>query len=137
MDTRFWGPSGWRLLHSITFTYNPVSDKVAVRKVFESLPFVLPCKYCRTSLSSYMKELPLEPALESKSKLSKWLWMIHNKVNDKLKDQGINTKQNPSFHQVEVFYNELLKRGCSRTDFPGWDFLFSIVDLHPSAKGLR
>ena len=21
MDTRFWGPSGWKLLHSITFNY--------------------------------------------------------------------------------------------------------------------
>jgi hypothetical protein len=28
-----------------------------------------------------METHPLEPALESKTALSKWLWVIHNEVN--------------------------------------------------------
>ena len=54
MDTRFWGPDGWKLLHSITENYPTVPDKKnkdLYRKFFLSLPYVLPCVYCRKSLT--------------------------------------------------------------------------------------
>lgn len=131
MDTRFWGPSGWRLLHSISFAYNPDTDRAATQRVFESLPFVLPCKYCRTSLTEYMEEDPLEPALASRDSFTRWFWKIHNQVNAKLRNQKILKKQDPPFEKVRVFYDEFFQRGCSKTEFPGWDFLFSILDLYP------
>jgi hypothetical protein len=136
MDTRFWGPSGWRLLHTISFAYHP-RDVSAFREFFHTLPFVLPCKFCRTSLSEYMKEYPLEPALKSRDTLSRWLWTIHNQVNSKLRSQNLNVDPDPSFEQVRVFYEELLSIGCTKTEFPGWDFLFSIADLHPLSKEAR
>jgi hypothetical protein len=43
MDTRFWGPSGWRLLHLITYTYDPITQRHAMRKFLEALPYILPC----------------------------------------------------------------------------------------------
>lgn len=134
MDTRFWGPSGWRLLHSITFAYIPHTEKNSVRQMFEMLPFVLPCKFCRASLTEYMKVDPLEPALESRDALTKWLWRIHNQVNAKLRIQKLNVEKDPPFEKVAEFYNELLAAGCSQTEFPGWDFLFSIAELHPMSK---
>lgn len=137
MDTRFWGPSGWRLLHTITFAYIPRTDKVTVREMFSMLPFVLPCKYCRTSLAEYMDRHQLEPALESRETLTKWLWKIHNEVNSKLRNQKLPVKPDPPFEDVEKFYKQILATGCSRTDFPGWDFLFSIADLHPYSKSAR
>lgn len=133
MDTRFWGPSGWRLLHTISFAYNP-KDKTNVKQLFEALPFVLPCKFCRTSLTEYMEEDPLEPALESSRSLTRWLWRIHNMVNSKLRSQKIPVDSDPPFESVENFYNDILARGCSKTEFPGWDFLFSIADLHPMSR---
>jgi Erv1 / Alr family len=137
MDTRFWGPSGWRLLHSITFAYIPHSDKISVREMFTMLPFVLPCKYCRTSLTEYMERHPLEPALESRHALTRWLWKIHNEVNSKLRNQKLPVKPDPPFEDVEKFYRNILTTGCSRTEFPGWDFLFSIADLHPYSMSAR
>ena len=68
MDTKFWGPSGWKLLHLITFTYEPSQSK-AVGKFFELLPFVLPCKFCRASLTEYMDDDPID--LKSKATLTK------------------------------------------------------------------
>lgn len=130
MDTRFWGPSGWRLLHLITFTYTP-SDRSAVEKVFTTLPFVLPCKFCRNSLTEYMEEDPLKPALESRISLSRWLWRIHNKVNDKLCKQGLLSEHNPSFDTVKKVYQERVDAGCIKTEFEGWEFLFSIAENHP------
>lgn len=136
MDTRFWGPSGWRFLHSVTFSYE-LERKSAVRTLFETLPFVLPCKFCRTSLQEYMEVDPLDPALESKDTLSRWLWRIHNKVNAKLRSQGQQVDPDPSFEKVQTFYEDLLSAGCSKTEFPGWDFLFSIADLHPLSSIAR
>jgi hypothetical protein len=136
MDTRFWGPSGWRLLHTITFAYNPI-DKPNIKRLFETLPYVLPCKYCRKSLSEYMEYFPLEPALQSRETLTRWLWKIHNEVNSKLRTQGLKRVEDPSFKDVEDFYTDILETGCSRTEFPGWDFLFSIADLHPFSRSSR
>ena len=136
MDTRFWGPSGWRFLHTVTFSYEP-ARKNAFRTFFEALPFVLPCKFCRTSLQEYMEADPLDPALESKDVLCRWLWRIHNKVNAKLRSQGQPVDPDPSFEKVQSFYADLLAAGCSKTEFPGWDFLFSIADMHPLSRLAR
>jgi hypothetical protein len=134
MDTRYWGPSGWRLLHTITFAYVPHTDKVKMKEFFLTLPFVLPCKYCRTSLSEYMDSYPIDPALESRELLTRWLWKIHNEVNSKLRNQRITKVEDPPFEDVERYYKNILSSGCSRTSFPGWEFLFSIADLHPLSQ---
>jgi len=77
---------------------------------------------------------PLEPALESKELLTKWLWRIHNEVNAKLRSQKLNVEKDPPFEKVAEFYEDILATGCSQTDFPGWDFLFSVAELHPMSK---
>lgn len=134
MDTRFWGPSGWIFLHQISFAYQPDLQKDTVRKLLQELPFVLPCKFCRASLTTYMREIPLEPALKSQKTLSKWMYDIHNKVNDKLRNQGQPVPENPSFEPIEKFYRESLASGCTKTHFPGWNFLFSIAENHPLSR---
>lgn len=136
MDTRFWGPSGWRLLHTAAFAYDP-ENKSNVGELFEMLPFVLPCKYCRASLTEYMEADPLKDALESKTTLTRWLWRIHNQVNKKLRSQSLQVEDDPPFEKVSEFYESILASGCSRTEFPGWDFLFSIAELHPLSKSAK
>jgi hypothetical protein len=79
----------------------------------------------------------LDEALESRSKLTRWLWKIHNEVNSKLRNQKLLSTLDPPFEDVEHYYKQLLSTGCSRTEFPGWDFLFSIADLHPYSKSAR
>ena len=156
MDTRFWGPSGWRLLHLITFTYEPIGakrlgerlgqtssgvgeprQKESVRELFSMLPFVLPCKFCRASLVQYMRKEPLEPALKSRATLTRWLYKIHNHVNSKLRDQGLLKDADPSFADVKKVYEDRVAAGCIRTEFEGWDFLFSIADNHPFSQNAK
>jgi hypothetical protein len=84
-----------------------------------------------------MERYSLEDALQSRAKLTRWLWKIHNEVNSKLRNQRISVNSDPSFEEVEEFYKDILSSGCSRTEFPGWDFLFSIADLHPYSKTAR
>jgi hypothetical protein len=127
MDTRWWGPSGWRLLHLIA-----ASPYAAANRTFwEMLPFVLPCKFCRASLSEYYEKHPI-PA--SRDAFPKWLWTIHNCVNGKLRSQGQTLEQDPPFKAVQERYEAFLTQGCTKTSFPGWEFLFCIADNHPTAS---
>lgn len=136
MDTRFWGPSGWKLLHLIPFADESISNRKSICEFFEVLPYILPCKFCRASLSVYMKELPV--SCKSPLALQKWIWQIHNKVNGKLRSQGLAADPDPPFLSVQKMYLEKYKQGCSRTTFDGWEFLFSVAENHPlsqSGKG--
>ena len=59
MNTQFWGPPGWELLHILTFNYpkNPTEkQKTEWELFFKSIGFVLPCKYCRESYKFFLKE---------------------------------------------------------------------------------
>jgi hypothetical protein len=136
MDTKFWGPSGWRLLHTLTFTYQPAKQKAAMRDFLETLPFVLPCKFCRHSLTEYY--CADAPDLTSAATLSRWLWRIHNKVNTKLRSQGQTLPPDPTYAAVKRMYSESLPTNGNEAcqSFPGWDFLFSIAYSHPlTVKG--
>jgi len=85
-----------------------------------------------------MEADPLDHSvLESKDALCRWLWRIHNQVNAKLRSQRIPLEPDPPFEKVRTFYNDLLSAGCSKTEFPGWDFLFSIADIHPYSQIAR
>jgi hypothetical protein len=134
MDTRYWGPSGWRLLHLISFS--GAANRADLCAFFEVLPYVLPCKWCRHSLSGYIQKDPVECALKE-DRLPRWLWRIHNDVNAKLRGQGIPTAPDPSFAKVKQVYEERLAAGCSRTVFEGWEFLFSVADTHPKGRDAK
>ncbi|NDB84676.1 MAG: hypothetical protein EB127_18525, partial [Alphaproteobacteria bacterium] len=120
MDTRYWGPSGWELFHLIAFkSENP-------EKILGMMKDVLPCKFCRESTAQYTEELPL------KGDPGKWLYDIHNKVNQKLRSQCMNDPQvinpgpDPSFDEIKKRYESL-----KPSKVPGRDFLFSIAANYP------
>ena len=129
MDVSFWGPSGWKLLHLIA------AANKKPRPFWALIPFVLPCKFCRSSLTQYYYDLP--PPLRNKAPMDKWLWKIHNNVNAKLRSQGQTVDPDPPFKEVKALYDTQLTQGCTRTEFPGWNFLFSIADNHPLSSPSR
>ena len=132
MDTRYWGPSGWRLLHLISFS--PTVDPKYLNAFFWTIPYVLPCKHCRKSFSENMDKEPIDTATSP----ARWLWRMHNKVNAKLRAQHLQkVVADPPFKPVETLYKERLASGCSRTVFEGWEFLFSIAEAHPLSRQLR
>lgn len=134
MDTKYWGPSAWKLLHMASFQYDPTTQHAQMLKFVEHLPYVLPCKFCRKSLTEYYDADPPSAALGSATTFSKWLWRIHNCVNAKLRSQGQTIPKDPSYKAVADTYKDYLAQGCSQTSFPGWEFLFSILDTHPLSK---
>lgn len=120
MDTRYWGPSGWQLFHLVSFR------SLHPEEVLLQMKDVLPCKFCRASTTEFVHDHPL------RSDPAKWLYEIHNMVNNKLRTQCkddhtvINPGEDPSFEEVKKHYMSL-----KPTAIPGRDFLFSIAINYP------
>ena len=134
MDTRFWGPSGWCLLHLVAANPNHKSLK-AVKEWFELLEYVLPCKYCRASFHDYLNLQPLTLAtVTDREAFSRWLFDIHNRVNGKLRDQELLTTADPSWPSVRDKYYTMQAGLCESQPFVGWDFITSIAYATPDAK---
>ena len=131
MDTRFWGPSGWKLLHLIAAE----PGDAAVYEWFALLPFVLPCKYCRASLQEYYEKKPLSLELVRSANFGHWLYEIHNMVNAKLRDQGLLNTSDPSWISIKNYYKSLRASLCGKSPIIGWDFFASIAYTTPT-KGI-
>lgn len=120
MMTKVWGPAGWLFLHSVTFGYpytiNSSNPDHATKKndylnFFYYLGKVLPCKYCRDSYMEFFKDLNLENNLDTRDHLCRWLYDMHNKVNNKL---GVPECQIPSYTEIKDRY-EKFRAKCKKT----------------------
>ena len=90
LQTKLWGSHMWEAVHSISFGY-PVKpteqDKKNYKAFFIVLKFVLPCIFCRRSYSEFIITEPTvlnDSVLESRETLTKWVYMLHERVNKKL-----------------------------------------------------
>ena len=128
MDTRFWGPSGWKLLHLICA--EPAHDNHALAEFFETIPYILPCKFCRASLTDYYRQHPFSP-----HHLPKWMYTIHNCVNDKLRKQGLHPAADPTYAQVKKIDQQ--KQTWDQQMLPLWDFFFSVAYHHPKQSAFH
>ena len=121
IDTRWWGPSGWQLFHLIAFT------SPNAREVLDDMKDVLPCKYCRASTTEFVKKHPPQ------GDLGKWLFEIHNMVNNKLRTQCaedpkvINPGPDPDYEDVKKRYLAM-----KPTAVPGRDFLMAVAYNYPA-----
>jgi len=122
MDTRYWGPSGWQLIHLIAFrSPNPQELLLMIQKI-------LPCKFCRESTADYANEIPMQ------KDTGRWAYDLHNRVNHKLRSQCkddptvTDPGPDPSFEDIRQRYMSM-----KPTAVPGRDFLFSIAINYPDS----
>lgn len=108
--TRLWGPSGWMFLHCVSFGYpykiDPTNQEHIDKqndyyRFFYYLGKVMPCKYCRNSYMEFFTKSSPMSQLGSRKEFTKWLYDIHNMVNDKL---GVPKCEIPTFEEVEEKY---------------------------------
>lgn len=126
-----WGPALWPLLHSIAH-YSPASP-ATMSNFLLSVAKVLPCIYCRNSFTEYIAALPFEPYLSS-GRMAEWMYLIHNKVNDKLRRQGIPEAQqrDPPLEAVIQKYDAYVQTVNEKTRvMPGWKALYAIAAAYP------
>lgn len=138
MDTRFWGPSGWKLLHLIAAEYQYSAESaLSFANFFETIPYILPCKFCRASLTDYYRQHPyqLDHGMNPTLDVKKWMYTIHNCVNAKLRSQGLHAERDPTYAQVKKIYEQ--KRTWDQQLLPLWDFFFSVAYHHPKQSAFH
>ena len=141
MDTRFWGPPAWVMLHTIAQGFNKDNES-AFKTFYSNLRNVLPCIYCRNSFSEFLEKCPIRTG--SRREFNKWLYAIHNLVNDKLRKQGLVQWNNPSFADVDARYRAMYSavydhlNTCKSKSAPhatddimGWNFLYCLAFNYP------
>jgi len=87
LDPNFWGPSGWKFLHSIAEGYPEQPDeehKRSATNFYSSLRSLLPCSRCCDHCCAKLESDPVEPHVESRDALVKWVFDFHNQVNERL-----------------------------------------------------
>lgn len=94
IKTSFWGPHAWNFLFSAIAGSYPIryipENKDHQKRVkgfinlFNSLKETLPCVYCRQSYAIFLKELPMKDHLGTRLSMMHWLYLLHDKVNQKL-----------------------------------------------------
>lgn len=118
IDTNYWGPSAWQLFHLIAFlSPNPQDTLLDMKDM-------LPCKFCRASTTEYTATLPISSCEDP----GRWLYELHNKINQKLRVQSktdpmiLPPPPDPSFEEVQSRYQRM-----KPTAVPGRDFLMSVA----------
>jgi len=115
MQTRVWGPAGWLFLHSIAQNYpwKPTEEqKVNYLFFFKLVGNVLPCRYCRESYQGFIEHPDTQlniDVMKSRVTLVRWLYLIHNKVNEKL-----NISTGPTLKEVWNKY-ESFRSKCTKS----------------------
>lgn len=127
MNTKKWGPHAWTFLHCIAYNYKK-KDRTLYRNFFILLGEMLPCKYCRISYQYFIKEKPINKYLNVSDGVFRWLYEIHNLVNNKLRCQKATTKKDPKYDKICDLYKKLNnnKKDC-RCLYSGWYFIHSLI----------
>jgi predicted PurR-regulated permease PerM len=135
MHPCIWGPSGWKFLHSITLNYsdNPTEkEKQDIINFFQTLPAVLPCDACAEHLTQHYTKYPIKNSINSRDELVKWLFDIHNEVNQSL---GKSIKKFDDFineykAEAKKFKGKPLNMVCSDVSiFKSPTYLFLLLLL--------
>jgi hypothetical protein len=87
LDPTVWGPHYWFFLHTISMSYPNRPNAVTKKKYYEfiqNLPLFIPVESISGELSKLIDEYPIAPYLDNRESFVRWVWFIHNKVNQKL-----------------------------------------------------
>ncbi len=84
MNPDKWGRHLWKSIHYIALGYpnNPdITVKNAYKTFYLDLWKYIPCYKCAKNYIQHLKELNIEPYLDSTEKLFEWTVLLHNIVN--------------------------------------------------------
>jgi hypothetical protein len=104
LDPKVWGPHYWFFLHTISMSYPLRPNSVTKKKYYEfiqNLPLFIPVENIAGEFSKLLDQYPITPYLDSRDAFIRWVWFIHNKINEKLEKNKISLNK---FY--ELYYEE-------------------------------
>ncbi len=88
-----WGPKYWFFLHTIAMCYPNHPNAVTKKKYYEfiqNIPMFIPVENMANDFSKLLDEYPITPYLDDRESFIRWVWFIHNKINEKLEKPKIS-----------------------------------------------
>ncbi len=76
IDPAIWGPSGWKLVHTLAAYAEKDPSVIAV---FPHFFVLLPCPACQKNYQQHLRELPLPT---DPKKMLRWSYDLHQRVNN-------------------------------------------------------
>jgi hypothetical protein len=115
LSTKMWGPNGWYFLFSCIMGGYPIKidkrnkDHSNIKRHFKnmilSLGYTMPCIFCRESFRGFCKELPIDKHMKGRIELMHWLYLIRNKVNEKLIAQEQKCYNDEKKRLKKIYHN--------------------------------
>jgi hypothetical protein len=130
ISPQHWGPSGWSILHRISF-YLSSGDIDDVIRFFQTLQYVLPCTKCRRNISTHLNCLPIPDKV---GEVPKWVWKLHTRISKSIKTDYMA----PSWSSVKAQYSST-KGNYMPKDYDYTQehaFLFALEETHPSKRSI-
>ena len=96
LDPKVWGPHYWFFLHTLAMTYPHHPNTVTKKKYYEfiqNLPLFLPVEEISSSFSKLIEIYPITPYLDNRDSFVRWMYFIHNKINEKLEKPQITLNE--------------------------------------------
>lgn len=92
-----WGSSFWITAHVVAAAYPKtptLEDKEHFKLYYDSFGYILPCHECKDNWNVILEQNPLtEASLSTRITLSKWVFDVHNLVNENLGKSPYSWKQ--------------------------------------------
>ena len=123
IHSKVWGQYLWRLLHTLTYSYNPkMSNELKAKyvRLFHVLKDAIPCPICRNHYTGRCIRNPPEKNMQSTDSFVIWLSNIHNEVNSGLGKPLVGKKDSDS---------QYIKNGKIAFDFRDFVILFRIITM--------
>ena len=93
LDPKIWGPHYWHFIHTVAMTYPNNPNAITKKKYYEfihTLPLFLPIEKIGSDFSKLLNLYPVQPYLDNRESFVKWVWFIHNIINEKLEKPQIS-----------------------------------------------
>jgi hypothetical protein len=91
-DPTIWGPHYWFFLHTISMCYPNHPNDITKKKYYEfvqNIPLFIPIESISEDFSKLLDKYPVTPYLDNRESFVRWVWFIHNKINQKLEKPEI------------------------------------------------
>lgn len=96
LDPNIWGPHYWFFLHTISMTYPLKPNAVTKKKYYEfiqNLHIFIPNERISSDFSKLLNSYPVLPYLDNRQSFIRWIWFIHNKINEKLEKKTLTLNE--------------------------------------------
>ena len=96
LDATTWGSNFWGFLHTVSFSY-PVTPSAEIKKrhyeLIRNLPTFIPIETMASSFEKLLDQYPVTSYLDNRESFIRWVWFIHNKINQKLEKPTITLSE--------------------------------------------